>query len=342
MILFGKNITSNNDALVKMPVANIWHALCNPKPETQAHIRQLRLVRSIDPNRYNVLKRQLPYMVCGVFSPPFRRSENFAYIEYFILDIDHVSDKELSVSELKHRVTQDNRVVLCFVSPGEDGLKIMFKLSERCYDKGLFSLFYKSFAEQFARQYQIEQIIDRKTCDVTRACFISYDAEAYFNGQAETVDIGAFVPQGSAVEIFDFKHEIEEREKEYLKQAPQHNEPKQEVDAEIMRNIKAILNPNAVRKAEKNIIVPDELNEVIDDLRKYIEQTGVVVSDISNINYGKKIRMKMSFKQAEINLFYSPNRNGFKVVKSPRTGTDNEFNELMAGVVQSFIDTQLV
>ena len=67
MILFGKNIISSNDPLVKVPVVNVYHALRNPKPETQVQIRQLRLVRSIDYKRYSALKRQLPYMVCGIF-----------------------------------------------------------------------------------------------------------------------------------------------------------------------------------------------------------------------------------------------------------------------------------
>ena len=70
MILFGHNITAPNDPLAKVPVANVYHALKNPKPETQAQIRQLRLVRAIDAKRYSVLKRQLPYLVCGVFAPP--------------------------------------------------------------------------------------------------------------------------------------------------------------------------------------------------------------------------------------------------------------------------------
>lgn len=342
MILFGKNITSTNDALVKVPVEKIYHALRNPKTDTLTQIRQLRIVKAIDAKRYSILKRQLPYMVCGIFSPAFRCGENFAYIEYFMLDIDKISEKQLSLGEIKQKVMQDNRVVLCFVSPGEDGLKIMFKLSARCYDKGLFTLFYKAFAYQFARQYQIEQVIDKQTCDVTRACFVSVDPDAYYNPDAETIMLESYVVSDNPLEMFDLKREMEKKEAEDQAQTEgekTEKEPKPDVDADIMRNIKAILNPKAAQKPVKPVFVPEQLNEIMDDLRVYITNTGVEVTEIINISYGKKIRMKMRLKQAEVNLFYG--KKGFSVVKSPRSGTDDELNDLMVGLVQSFINANM-
>ena len=335
MILFGHNITSPNDALTKVSVANIYLALRNPKSETLVQIRQLRLVRSIDHKRYGVLKKQLPYMVCGMFSPPFRRSENFAYIEYFMLDIDHISEKQLSISELKKRLITDNRVVLCFVSPGEDGLKVMFRLSERCYDKGLFSLFYKAFAWQVARQYGIEQVIDAQTCDVTRACFVSFDAEAYYNAEAERISIEGYLPHDNPTAMLDLKHELESSGESDSLPPKVPSEPKPDVDDETMRNIRAILNPKAAQKPQKMVYVPEQLNEIVEDLKSYIIQTGVEVTEIINISYGKKIRMKMRLRQAEVNLFYG--KKGFSVVKSPRTGTDEEFNDIAAQLIQSFL-----
>ena len=337
MILFGNNIISTNDPLVKVPVMNVYHALRNPKPETQAQIRQLRLVRALDYKRYSALKRQLPYLVCGIFNPPYRRSENFAYIEYFMLDIDKISEKELSVEGLKQRIVQDDRVVLCFVSPGEDGLKVLFKLSERCYDKGLFSLFYKAFTQQFARQYQIEQVVDKQTCDVTRACFVSVDPDAFYRPDAVPVNIGRFVDAEDPTALFDLKHHLEEEEKvtkeQQSEEAPK--ELKADVDGNILANIKAILNPKAAKKLEKPVYVPEQLNEIMDDLRKYITQTGVEVTEVINISYGKKIRLKMRLRQAEVNLFYG--KRGFSVVKSPRTGTDDEFNDLAVDLIRSFL-----
>lgn len=349
MILFGKNITAPDDPLVKVPVEKIYHALRSPKSETTAHIRQLRIVRGIDKKRYSALKRQLPYMVCGIFAPPFRRSENFAYIEYFMLDIDHISEKGLLLSDLRQRVEADSRVRLSFVSPSEDGLKLLFRLKERCYDRGLFSLFYKAFAFQFARQYNIQQVIDNQTCDVTRACFVSIDPDAFYNPVSDPVDLAAILPQDNPTAMLDLSRQLKQepapsslpsQPTDAVENAPEGSTPSQplkkpDVDSQTIANIKAILNPQAKQRMERPVHVPEQLNDIIDDLKAYIEQNGVTVTEIINISYGKKIRTKLSMRQAEVNLFYG--KRGFSVVKSPRTGTDDEFNEVMASLISTFL-----
>ena len=72
--------------------------------------------------------------------------------------------------------------------------------------------------------------------------------------------------------------------------------------------------------------------------RPGLKETGLIVTEIISIQYGKKIRIKMGLKEAEINLFYG--RRGFTVVKSPRCGTNEELNDVSAQLIQAFIDTQ--
>lgn len=338
MILFGKQLTAADQPMMKVKVEKIYHALLNPKDETLAMIRRLRLVRQMDPKKYSELKRQLPFFVCGIFAPPFRRSENFAYTEYFILDIDKLSQKQLNPDELKKRIVADSRVVMCFVSPSEDGIKIMFRLKERCFDKGLYSLFYRTFAQKFAQQYSLQQVIDSKTCDVARACFVSYDPKAYYNPQADAIDINVFLPQDDSTAMLDLRHYVEIVEKQQQHQQPQEMQPKTDVDDEVIDKIKILLGERSAKKPEKNVYVPVQLNEIMDDLCKYVTDTGLEITEIINISYGKKIRMRLRLKQAEVNLFYG--KKGFSVTISPRTGTDNELNELAAKLIQSFINGQ--
>ena len=339
MISFGKNIQSAVDPLVKVDLDKIYHALHQPKSETMTLLRQLRIIYGIDKKRYSVLKRQLPYMVCGIFNPPFRRSENFGYIEYYILDIDRISEKQLSLSDLRHRIETDPRVVLSFVSPSEDGLKVMFRMRERCYDKGKFSLFYRLFAQQFARKYDVEQVIDRQTCDVTRACFVSADPDVYYNPKAETVDILHYLPEDDPTELFDLKRRSEketaERPDDGTSEKADAAEKKTDVDADVVKRIKAILNPAAANKPSKPVYVPEQLNDIMENLSAYITRTGIEITEVLNISYGKKIRMRLRARQAEVNLFYG--KKGFSVVKSPRTGTDEELNDLMVSLVQTFL-----
>lgn len=96
-----------------------------------------------------------------------------------------------------------------------------------------------------------------------------------------------------------------------------------------------LLNPHA-KKERPSVFVPQELEEMMVVLKPYIEKVGVVVTEVINIQYGKKIRLKMGMKQAEINLFFG--KKGFSVVQSPRTGTSAELNQLMADLIIGMIN----
>ena len=238
MVQAGKNISVAGDELQKIQVEYLFHVIRNPNIEIQNKIKQLRIVRNIDSKQYSFLKRQLPYFVCGQFNPNIRRTDNFAYTSYFVIDIDHLSDKGIGIKELRTKLESDDRVFLSFISPSEDGLKVMFKLEERCYDAGLYSLFYKYFISDFSKRYDLEQVADSRTCDVTRACFISYDPDVYFNPNATSVNINAYVDLNNPSELFDAKRKFESEEEELVKNNSGNKEQKEDVDSEIINQIK--------------------------------------------------------------------------------------------------------
>ncbi|MFA6813211.1 MAG: CRISPR-associated primase-polymerase type B [Bacteroidaceae bacterium] len=333
MLYAGKQITSSADQLSKVPLDYLYHSIRNPKEEIVTKIRNLRIIRDIDKKRYTLLKKELPYLVCGAFNPPFRRTENFAYIEYFIVDIDHITQKGLSIENIRGEIEKDSRTVMSFLSPGEDGLKVLFHLKERCCDSGLYSLFYKVFVQKFSTTYRLDQVIDAQTSDVCRACFVSYDPNVYFNPEAETVDVSSYIDEHNPVSLFDMKAHTEKVAKEQ-KLNVEPVEKDKDPDDESIQKIKAILQLKS-RPVEKNpAYIPEQLNDVIEDIRLYIENTGIKVTEIININYAKKIRMQLGLKQAEINVFYG--KRGYSVVISPRSGTSAELNELAASVISSF------
>lgn len=339
MISAGKNIRSVDDALLKVKVEYLYHSIRNPRPEVAAQIRQLRIIENLDHAQYVVQKRSLPYIVCGMFNPPYRKISNFAYTEYFILDIDHITEKGMDMKDVRKRIESDSRVLLSFLSPSEDGLKVFFKLKERCCDSGLYSIFYKSFALSFSKQYELEQVVDAKTSDVARACFISVDADAYYNPNADLIDLNAFVDLDNPFNLMEQKRKVEHELKSVEVHAPKEKLPT-DPGQETMGRIKAILNPNAVKKekAKVPVYVPEILNDVMADMKAYIEQTGAVVKSIVNIQYGKQITVQVGLKFGEVNVFYGK-KNGFSVVRSTKSATDVELNEVIGQLVETFINS---
>lgn len=334
MIMFGTNIQSTDDPLKKMQESELYNLIVHPEPYVDAKIRQLRVAYQISPRQYADYKRSLPYAVCGIFNPPYRNTENFGYTECFVIDIDHLGSKGLTIDTVKDRIRDDKRVLMAFTSPSEDGLKVMFRLRERCYDAGMFSIFYKEFLRKFSEQYMLEQVADKRTSDVTRACFLSVDSKAYYNSECEPIDLGMYVQPSDSLAMFDLISKQKKEEKDMPSSDTEVivSDP----DKEIMDRIKQCLNPNSKSiKKKPEAFVPDQLNMIIDDLVAYIQDTGLVVLEIIDIQYGKKIRISMGMKQAEINLFFG--KRGFSVVKSPRSGTNTELNDLTAQLIQSFI-----
>jgi len=334
MISIGSNIASAGDQLKKVPVAYLRDAIRNPKPEIAARIRQFRIVRQFNPAGYASLKKSLPYFVCAMFSPPLRRTENFAYTEYFIIDIDKLSEKGLVLADLKQRLSRDSRVMLCFASPSGDGLKVMMRLSERCYDAAVYKIFYRLFIDKFSRQYNLQQVIDAKTCDVARVCFISIDPDIYSNMECEPVCLRDYIDAEADVQqALDLKRTTEKEAKQVQTLQPKESP---DPDKATMQTIRATLNPDAKMSRQKPAVyVPVQLDNIMADLQLYVTEKGVEIIEVRNINYGKKLRFRIGLKQAEINLFFG--KHGFSVVQSPRTGTDAEMNSLMADVVEAFI-----
>lgn len=332
MILFGRNLTQSEDPLQKLSVEQLYASIRAPKQQTINQIEQLRAVRPISNQQYNELKKRLPYFVCGIFNPAIRRKEHFGYTEYFVVDIDHISAKSINLEHLKQDLIQNQQVRLFFESPGKDGLKIMFKLKDRCYDQAIYSAFYKVFVNNLALKYNLEQVVDIKTSDVTRACFISFDPDAHYNKDSEPIDIQNYIDLNNPSEIFTIQKEL--RLTPFDTDAPKTTG---EASKEALSNIKSILNPKLKEKQDRrNIYVPEELEQIIQRLRAHIEDNGIIIEDISNINYGKKIKMKVELLHSEINLFYG--KRGFTVVQSPRCGTSSELNQLLASFIESSID----
>ena len=335
MISAASNIKSVTEELKKMPVRHLFDAVRNPREQTKVLLRNLQLCRQIDASKYSSLKQQLPYFVCAMFNPPYRRTENFAYTEYFIVDIDHLSDKQLVSSEVRKKLEADPRTMLCFLSPSGDGLKVLFKLSERCYDAGLYKMFYKLFVHKFSVKYALEQVVDTRTCDVTRACFLSADSEAYFNPEPELVVVDDYIKTDDVAVNIGMMRETEK--KEHKKGTFTTTEKNPEPTDDVLAQIRSTLNMQSRKpRCKQEAYVPNELNDIMDDLKAYVEAKGVTLSEIVNIQYGKKLRFILGHKQAEINLFFG--KRGFTVVQSPRTGTDKEANALMADVINCFLE----
>lgn len=328
MLQLGNNITSANDPLKKIDTDELFRMISKPDADLKSRIHQLRTVQTIDQKRYQSLKRMLPYVTCGIFSPPYRRLENFASIDCFMLDIDHLHEKEISMESLCKRLSEDNRIEMFFISPGSDGVKVLFNLSEKCYDKAMYSMFYKLFIKEFSMKYGLQQVIDKVTSDATRACFLSHDPDAYHNPFSEPVQMASYINFDNSSEVEQAKKDIAEYEQasQILVNKETAKLVKNELTADLLVEIKKKLNPNFRKKKPKEYYVPPQLDDALHLIKEKFEALGIELVGNDPIHYGRKLRFCVHQKWAQLNIFYG--KSGFKIVKTPVNGSDKDLNEI--------------
>ena len=231
-ILCGDKVTSSKP-LIKVRISEIYKGIAGGSKKLTKLIKHLRIVKSINTSQYNFMKKELPFITCGIFEPKIRQKKFFAYTESFILDIDHISQKERSIDDLKELLRKDERVFLLFTSPSNDGLKVLFKLKERCYDQVRYAMFYKLFSSEFSKQYQLDQLLDDRTSDVTRACFMSFDPDAYYNPNCIPVDLKQWLPQTNTEQLFL----LEQQKKELKSKKKPLSSPPLDPDEETLKKL---------------------------------------------------------------------------------------------------------
>lgn len=212
-------------------------------------------------------------------------------------------------------------------------MKIIFQLNERIYDKSLYKTFYKIFAIRFCQYYKIEQFVDTATCDITRVCFLSHDPNIYFNPKASLVSLKKYINTENTTSYNDVIQEIKQYEQKSQPTKIEHSTFP--LTDDILLKIKHTLNPQ-YRPPKPNPVVPETLNKLIPDIIQYIEQTGLKVEEVTNIQYGKKIRISHGYRWAELNIFYG--KKGFSIVKTPKNGSDSELSNIVYEYLRQFLE----
>ncbi len=328
MIQSGKNITSANDPLKTISVSELFKLVSQPSPELSSKIHQLRILNTIDRQKYQQLKKTLPYVTCGIFSPPYRRTQNFGSITRFIVDIDHLTGKDKSIDQVKDLLLKDEHVEMVFTSPGSDGLKVLFKMAEKCYDPARYSIFYKLFVHKFSVQYGLDQVVDKVTSDVARACFLSVDEQAYLNPDPVPVNMSAYINFENETEVFEARQLISEKEKEIKENdIPDKEKENKDLPVDVMLEIRKKLNPNIRLAPEKQLYVPEEIDKILPEIEKRTTDLGISLKSSEPINFGKKFLFELGPRWAQLNVFFG--KQGYKVVKTPKTGSDQELADVV-------------
>lgn len=137
---------------------------------------------------FGYLKKKLDYVTwSGTFST--RHSDHLIkHSGYIVIDFDHIQDPEMFKLQLKH----DTYVAACFTSPSGTGLKAVIRIKDTDRHKEVFT----DLANYFNSVYRLqkEERVDPSGSDVNRACFLSWDPEAFENPKSKVYVIQNKIP----------------------------------------------------------------------------------------------------------------------------------------------------
>lgn len=137
---------------------------------------QTEILRSINEKKKASLYKQSQFAYatfCGEFD--LRSNDTVKTISNLLcVDFDHISD----VESLKQQLLQDRyfTTALTFRSPSGDGLKWVIEINKGTHSH---SDFFRAVAAYITKTYGVEP--DKSGKDISRACFLPHDPEAYIN-----------------------------------------------------------------------------------------------------------------------------------------------------------------
>jgi hypothetical protein len=129
-----------------------------------------------------VYKLSLPYVTpAGIFE---QRGNEYlrARSGLIVLDFDHVSDLAKLKKVLRYDPVFGPSLVLYFVSPSGDGLKVLVAVDCWVDHKVSFEAIKSYLQAEHARWVQY---LDTSTHDIARACFLAHDPDAYLNPKSD-------------------------------------------------------------------------------------------------------------------------------------------------------------
>ena len=128
--------------------------------------------------RYDQLKKELDYFtVGGIF---LARADKKVLLESILLVLD-LDKMKGGAARAREQLLTDARlspyVALLYVSPSGDGLKVVLVADPR-FDR---TTNYQRIDQHLRHRYAWGATLDKKTADLSRACFVCHDPHAYLN-----------------------------------------------------------------------------------------------------------------------------------------------------------------
>jgi len=187
------NVTIFKDFKDKTPVivsvASVAKAIRTPSPHVVQLIHDLRAAASDEEKRE--IKKSLP---CILFAGEFSERKDTALTTrsgYAVFDFDKLPDN--SVQSYIEKVKLLDYVLMAFVSPSGNGIKVVVNIGDKHPHREVYSVCLSAVGAYLGVP---EESIDHTSINESRICFASHDPMLYFN---ESADVFRYTPKPKVI-----------------------------------------------------------------------------------------------------------------------------------------------
>lgn len=292
MFLQGNDSSVSGDRLSWLNESDLFRMLCTfPDSEHESKVNSIRDISRINLNEAEKRAKELPYFTCCRFNPMNRREENFVWSEHLCIEVPIPSfDSREQYLEWRATIQKHRNAAMAFVSAVGDRLLLIFNLKKPCYDRGLFRLFYREFANSFFDECGLSYIPSHPETDPTKAIPISIDPDAYLCYNVKPIRIEDYLNMRTLYELQSEK----QRNSQINKRTAKKKQPQMEsVSDEALSHIKSILGVGKANRCieNKKNLANDlrSLDGYMESLRKSLNNKGFILSDVQVLSSGRKL-----------------------------------------------------
>ncbi|PZP52082.1 MAG: hypothetical protein DI598_01620 [Pseudopedobacter saltans] len=181
MVSFFRNPIQNNIPEVECSIEEISLVIKKDEYSIKETQERIRACSSKD-ERQKIKAYMLPYFTpSGLFS--VRKKDGLIQHSGFIcIDIDDLDSDLMDKINLKE-IEKD--IILYFISPSGNGYKVIMRIDHDTFSQ---EENYNSCIKYLSHKLDLSKSYFDKACkDVARACYVSFDPNAYFNSEYNTV-----------------------------------------------------------------------------------------------------------------------------------------------------------
>lgn len=337
------NKEKDNGLLKWLSEDDLYAVLRSPSDSNYVvQIDQLR--NTVFLNSSDARKRlsKLPFLVCANFNPMLYGEENFSFIEHFCVDVElPVFNSSEDYITWRHKLERDNQIFMSFISALGDKLHIFFTLRQRCYDRGLFQLFYREFTSDFFRRHNIDYVPTRSETDPCKPIYISIDPNVFCCIDPAPVVFDNYI---NSKNLEERRERIERNKQKSKRPLVKKEKTSEEPSTYAMAKIKSILKHKPIHQpasTDSSIKVCLSLfDQNTEELKRSLLDEGIRLDDIQSIRGGRKIILTKDREKATANIIFD-NEGNAAIVFAVGTSEVRKFQVSAKSVIQKFIQLNI-